>query len=46
MKKAWVRTGEKLSPKMIGGLAEIDSYRDTAVFAVPTSKFKQARLIQ
>jgi len=46
-------TGETVSvklpkPKMPGGLglAKTKSYRDTAVFAVPTSRFEQAKLIQ
>ena len=35
--KAWLRPGETLHPKVVKNIAEVDSYNDIAIFAVPFS---------
>lgn len=44
LKKTWLRPGEEMSANVLKSLKENDSYRDTAVFAIPTPK-KQAALL-
>ncbi len=38
VKKAWLRPGQKMNPEVMKKLNEIDSYRDVAVFAIPSMK--------
>ncbi len=38
LKKAWLRPGQTMNPAVLEALKEIDSYRDVAVFAFPSSK--------
>ncbi len=42
----WLRPGEQLSPAVTKALAEVDSYRDAGVFALPTSGLQASRLIR
>ncbi len=44
LKKAWRRPGQSIAPRVLKALREVDSYRDVAVFAVPTAKRKSARI--
>jgi len=43
--KVHLRPGRVLNPVVTKALKEIDSYRDVAVFALPTPKIKESRLI-
>ncbi|MFW6169077.1 MAG: glycosyl hydrolase, partial [Planctomycetota bacterium] len=38
LKKVWLRPGQTMNPVVMKALEEIDSYRDAAVFAFPSSK--------
>jgi hypothetical protein len=41
----WLRPGERMRPEVTEALERADSYRDVAVFAVPTSAMRASRLI-
>lgn len=43
LKKAWLRPGAAISPKVTRDIKQIDSYRDVAVFAFPEPKSPAAR---
>ena len=38
LKKVWLRPGQTMNPVVMKALNEVDSYRDAAVFAFPSSK--------
>jgi len=40
LKRVWLRPGQEMNPLVMRALKETDSYRDIAVFAVPSSKEK------
>lgn len=40
LKKVWLRPGQTMNPVVMKALREVDSYRDVAVFAIPSSKEK------
>ena len=40
LRKVWLRPGQTMNPVVMKALEEVDSYRDVAVFAVPSSKDK------
>lgn len=40
LEKAWLRPGQEMNAVVMKGLKEVDSYRDVAVFAVPSSEEK------
>ena len=42
---AWLRPGQQISPKVTKAIKKNDSYRDVAVFAVPSTSIKKSRLI-
>ena len=41
LKKVWLRPGQTMNPVVMKALKEVDSYRDVAVFAVPSSKTRR-----
>lgn len=43
LKKVWLRPGQTMNPVVMKALKEVDSYRDVAVFAVPSSKDNASR---
>ena len=44
LKKVWLRPGQTMNPVVMKALKEVDSYRDVAVFAVPSSGMKASRM--
>ncbi len=38
LKKVWLRPGQSMNPAVMNALEQVDSYRDVAVFAIPSSK--------
>ena len=42
LEKVWLRPGQTMNPVVTNALKEVDSYRDVAVFAVPSSKMKDS----
>ena len=44
LKTAWLRPGQSINPQVKRALRDVDSYRDVAVFAIPSSK-KEASVI-
>jgi len=42
LQKVWLRPGQTMNPLVIKALKEVDSYRDVAVFAIPSSKRKDS----
>jgi hypothetical protein len=45
-KNVWLRPGQTINPVVTKALKEVDSYRDVAIFALPSSQLKGARLFQ
>ncbi len=46
VKHVWLRPGQEMNPVVTTALKEVDSYRDVAVFAVPTPGMNASRLIR
>jgi len=45
LEHVWLRPGQEMNPVVTKGINEVDSYRDVAVFAIPTDKFDKSMLI-
>ena len=45
LKKVWLRPGQSMNPVVMKALEEVDSYRDVAVFAIPSPEVEKGSLI-
>ena len=45
LEPVWLRPGQEMNPEVTKAVEETDSFRDLAVFAVPTAKFRESTLI-
>ncbi|XOV91041.1 MAG: glycosyl hydrolase [Bacteroidota bacterium] len=45
LEPVWLRPGEEMNPVVTKAVDEINSYRDIALYAVPTNEFRESKLI-
>ena len=45
LEPVWLRPGQQMNPQVTKAVDEIDSYRDVAVFAVPTAKLEKSNIL-